>query len=425
VTPLAAGAPAQAPIDLRAANLETLAHVYQDLHSHPELAMEEQRTSAIAAGHLRGAGYEVHTGIGVTGVVGLLRRGEGPMVMLRADMDGLPVLEETGLPYASTQVIQRDDGELPTMHACGHDMHVAAMIGAAQELAVDSSWTGTLMVVFQPAEETGEGARAMLADGLFERFGRPGVVLGQHVTPLPAGYLGAHKGPAFAAADSIQMNIFGRGGHGSQPERTVDPILLAASIILRLHTLVAREVSAFETAVLTVGEIQSGSAPNIVPDTAEIRMSLRTYNPVVREQLLAAIERVAAGEAKAAGAPRLPELEFLQSFPVLINDPSATARTNQALQQLAGVQVIDPGALTSSEDIGEFAAAAGAPAVYWLLGGADPALSDGVQDAAALERIMANQPSNHSPHYAPVIDPTLAIGVAALVVAAKEWLGEV
>src|SRR5699024_7910963 len=263
----------------------------------------------------------------------------------------------------------------PTMHACGHDMHVAAMIGAAQELAVDSSWTGTLMVVFQPAEETGEGARAMLADGFFERFGRPDVVLGQHVTPLPAGYLGAHQGPAFAAADSIQMNIFGRGGHGSQPERTVDPILLAASIIVRLHTLVAREVSAFETAVLTMGEVQSGSAPDIVPDTAEIRMSLHTYNPVgreqlpaalergageaaalpmgevqsgsapdlvpataairmslhtynpvVREQLLAAIERVAAGEAKAAGAPRLPELEFLQSFPVLINDPSATAR---------------------------------------------------------------------------------------------------
>src|SRR5690625_2562662 len=240
--------------------------------------MEEQRTSAIAAGHLRGAGYDRKSGMGGTGVVGLLRGGEGPMVMLRADMDGLPVLEETGLPYASTQVIQRDDGELPTMHACGHDMHVAAMIGAAQELAVDSSWSGTLMVLFQPAEETGEGARAMLADGLFERFGRPDVVLGQHVTPLPAGYLGAHKGPAFAAADSIQMNIFGRGGHGSQPERTVDPILLAASIIMRLHTLVAREVSAFETAVLTVGEIQSGDRRSTRLNSSHVASSYAVFS---------------------------------------------------------------------------------------------------------------------------------------------------
>ncbi len=409
---------------LRAADVEILTHVYQDLHSHPELAMEEQRTSAIAADHLRSAGFEVTTGIGVTGVVGILRRGEGPTVMLRADMDGLPVREETGLPYASTQMVLSADGEVPTMHACGHDMHVTAMIGAAQELVADTSWAGTVMIVFQPAEETGEGARAMIADGIFEKFGKPDVVLGQHVTPLPAGFLGAHQGPAFAAADSIRIHIFGRGGHGSQPERAVDPILLTAQIVTRLHTIIPREVSAFETSVLTVGQVNAGSAPNIIPDSATITLSLRTYNPGVREQILAAIERVTAGEAQASGAPKRPELEFLQSFPVLINDPEATARTNLALAKVPGVQVIDPGALTGSEDVGEFATAAGAPGVYWLLGGADPTLAEGVKDGTELERIMSDHPSNHSPLYAPVIRPTLEIGVGALVAAAKEWLAE-
>lgn len=422
MTPLAAGVPTHVPMDLIAVDLHGLAQVYQDLHSHPELSMEEQRTSAIAAGHLRGAGYMVATGVGGTGVVGVMERGIGPTVLLRADMDGLPVLETTGLPYASTQVVQTADGEVPTMHACGHDMHVTAMIGAAQELAADSSWQGKLMVVFQPAEETGEGARAMIADGLFQRFGRPDVVLGQHVTSLPAGFVGAHQGPAFAAADSLRLRIFGRGGHGSEPERTVDPIVLTASIILRLHTIVSREISAFETAVLTVGQVQAGSAPNIIPDSAEVTMSLRTYNARVRETILAAIRRIARGEALAAGAEREPELEVEQSFPVLINDPVATARTNRALEQLPGVRVLDPGALTGSEDVGEFATAAEAPCAYWLLGGSDPALATGVRSAGALEEHMARLPSNHSPEFAPVIHPTLEIGIAALVAAAKEWL---
>lgn len=423
MTPLAAGAPAHNPIVLNACDLDVLSQVYQDLHAHPELAMEEQRTSAIAADHLRSAGFDVTTGVGITGVVGILRRGEGPTVLLRADMDGLPVREATGLPYASTHSVLREDGEVPTMHACGHDMHVAAMIGAAQELSVDSSWTGTVMIVFQPAEETGEGARAMIADGLYERFGRPDIVLGQHVTELPAGYVGAHQGPAFAAADSLRMRIFGRGGHGSQPERTVDPILLAAHIITRLNTIIPREISAFETAVLTVGQVHAGTAPNIIPDHCEITMTLRTYNAEVRARVLAAIERVGAGEAQAAGATRAPELEFLQSFPVLVNDPESTARTNRAFERIPGVQVIDPGALTGSEDVGEFATTAGVPGVYWLLGGADPAIADGVTTAAELERVMDSQPSNHSPYYAPVIRPTLDIGIASLVTAAKTWLG--
>lgn len=416
-------APATPAWPLRVADLDVLTHVYQDLHAHPELGMAEHRTAAIAADNLRGAGFEVTTGVGGTGVVGVLTRGEGPTVMLRADMDGLPVREATRLPYASTQVVQHEGAEVPTMHACGHDMHVAAMIGAAQELSGDSSWNGRLIIVFQPAEETGEGAAAMLADGLLERFGRPDVVLGQHVTPLPAGLLGAHPGPAFAAADSIRITVHGRGGHGSQPERTVDTIVLVASIITRLQAIIPREISAFETAVLTVGQVSAGSAPNIIPDTAELALTLRTYNPVVREQILAALERVVHGEARTAGAPKDPEIELVQSFPVLINDPEATARTHTALAGMAGVQVIDPGALTGSEDVGRFSDEAGCPGVYWLLGGADPALAEAADSVEALEQIMDDQPSNHSPLYAPVIHPTLGIGIGALIVAAKEWLG--
>ncbi|HLS02265.1 MAG TPA: amidohydrolase, partial [Beutenbergiaceae bacterium] len=351
-----------------------------------------------------------------------MRRGIGPTVMLRADMDGLPIREKTGLPYASTQVVQRDGGAIPTMHACGHDMHVTAMIGAAQELAADPTWEGTIMVVFQPGEETGEGARAMINDGVFERFAKPDVVLSQHVSPLPAGFIGAHQGPAFAAADSIKMKVFGTGGHGSQPERGVDVVLLAARLITHLHTIVPREVTAFETAVLTIGEINAGSSPNVIPETATITLTLHTFNPRVRTRLLQAIERVAHGNAAAAGALRMPEMDIIQSFPMLVNDPEATAQTNLALETLPGVEVLDPGALTNSEDVGEFSTAAGVPGVYWLLGGADPRLAEDLASASSIEDLLHSHPSNHSPYYAPVIHPTLGIGICALVAAAKAWL---
>lgn len=420
--PVAAITPPSAPLTLKAADLSTLSQVYQDLHAHPELSMEEHRTQAIATGHLRKAGFDVVTGVGGTGVVGMMRRGEGPTVMLRADMDGLPVKEKTGLPYASTQVVERGVNDIPTMHACGHDMHVTAMIGAAQELAVDHSWQGQLMIVFQPGEETGEGAKAMLADGLFERFAKPHVVLGQHVSPLPAGFLGAHQGPAFAAADSIQIKLFGTGGHGSQPERGVDVVLLAARLITHLHTIIPREVTAFETAVLSVGEVNAGTAPNIIPESATITLTLRTFSSRVRERLLDAIRRITFGNAQAAGATRLPEIDIIQSFPLLINDPEATAKTNLALESLPGVEVLDPGALTSSEDMGAFSVAADAPGVYWLLGGADPTLAEKLTTADNVEHLLENQPSNHSPYYAPIIHPTLGIGICALKTTAKTWL---
>lgn len=398
--------------------------IYRDLHSHPELSFQEHRTAGIVARHLRSAGIEVTEGVGGTGVVGVLARGAGPTVLLRADMDALPVREATGLPYASVALATAENGtEVPVMHACGHDMHTTALLGAARELAADASWSGTLLLVFQPAEEIGRGAQAMVDDGLFERFGTPDVVLGQHVAPLPAGAFGLRTGPAFAASDALRVSVHGRGGHGSRPETTVDPIVLAAAIVLRLQTVVSREIAGTETAVLTVGAIHAGDAANIIPDSAELRLSIRTFSPAVRTRVLAAVERILAGEAAAAGAPRAPEIEFLHSFPAVVNDAAAVERVRAALgAAVPAAAIVDPGTVTGSEDVGVLARAAGAPCAYWLLGGADPAV---FADCAGLEEIVARvaeQPSNHSPEYRPVIQPTLGLGIAALRAAALAWL---
>jgi amidohydrolase len=403
---------------------EQLAELYRWLHAHPELSEQEVETAAIMARSLAGLGYEVHTGIGGTGVVGLLTRGEGPRVLVRADMDGLPVAEDTGLSYASTaRAIGPEGQEVPVMHACGHDMHVSCLLGAAAQLAADPSWSGTLMLVGQPAEELGTGARAMVEDALYERFGRPDVVLGQHVAPLPAGYLGLHPGPAYASTDWLKVTLFGKGGHGSRPEACVDPIVMAAAVVLRLQTIVAREVAGGDSAVVTVGTLHAGTKMNVIPDTAELEVNVRSYDPHVRDRVVAAVERIIKAEAAASGAPREPQIVYAASLPYLYNDPDGSSRTGDALRAVVGERLIDPGAVTGSEDVGLFATAAGVPCVYWLLGGADPSAFAGAANAADMIRIMAGIPSNHSSGYAPVIEPTLSIGVAALVAAAKEWLG--
>ena len=405
------------------ATAETLAGLYRDLHANPELSFAEHRTADIVARSLEGLGFEVHTGIGGTGVVGLLRRGAGPTVLVRADMDGLPVAEATGLDYASTARGTDPAGnDVPVMHACGHDMHVTCLLGAAAALAADNSWTGCLMLVAQPAEELGTGARAMVADGLYDRLGRPDVVLGQHVGPMPAGLIGLHPGPAFATSDSIRVTLFGAGGHGSRPEACVDPIVMAAAVVLRLQTIVSREVAGSETAVVSVGTLHAGTKVNIIPDTAVLEINVRTYDERVREHVLAAIERIVRAEAAASNAPREPEVVLLDSFPALINDPAASTRTAAALRAVRAM-VIDPGPVTGSEDVGVFALEAGVPCVYWILGGADPAPFAGASTPEELLAVMGGIPSNHSPGYAPVIEPTISIGVAALVAAAKEWLG--
>lgn len=401
-----------------------LEDVYKDLHRHPELGFHEARTAGIVAERLRGLGFAVTEGVGKTGVVGIFERGEGPTVMMRADMDGLPVKEETGLPYASKATFTRDDGTAtPVMHACGHDMHTTALLGACEALVTDDSWHGRLMVVFQPNEEQGAGARAMLEDGLFERFGTPEVVLGQHVGPLPAGVIGLRPGPAFAASDAILIRIHGEGGHGSRPETTVDPIVLAASVVMRLQTVVSREVAASEMVVLTVGSINGGTAANIIPAEVELKLSVRTFDAEIRERVLQAIERIVRGEAAAAGVKREPEIDSLYSFPAVVNGPQASEITTRAFHRaMPGVAVINPGAVTGSEDVGLFARAAGVPIVYWLLGGADPALFAHVKSMEDLVHTLAKIPSNHSPEYAPLLEPTLGIGINALKAAALEWL---
>jgi amidohydrolase len=401
-----------------------LAGLYRDLHAHPELSFAETRTAGIVADRLTALGLEVTPGVGRTGVVGVLRNGPGPTIMLRADMDALPVLEQTGLPYASTARAAGADGEeVPVMHACGHDVHVTCLLGALDVLVADrDGWSGTVLAVFQPAEELYGGAGEMIADGLFDRFGTPDVVLGQHVGPFPAGMLGAHPGPAFAATDSLLVKLYGRGGHGSRPQTTIDTVVLAAATVLRLQTVVAREISGFETAVLTVGSMRAGHKDNIIPSEAELKLNIRSYSEPVRAALLAAVERIVRAEAAASGAERDPEVILLDdSYPVLVNDQDATERTNAAFRAVFGPErVVDPGALTGSEDFGLFGTAAGVPSCYWLLGGGDAEAWLKAEAAGTIDRDI---PSNHSPFFAPVIEPTLSTGVSALVVAALHWLG--
>jgi len=399
-----------------------LTEIYQDLHAHPELSFAEHRTAAIIAEHMRALGMEVTEGVGGTGVVGVLANGSGPIVGLRADIDALPVEEQTGLAYASTARGTDPDGfDVPVMHACGHDIHITCLLGALEQLVNDrEAWTGTVVAYFQPAEELGAGAQAMVDDGIAERFPKPSIVLGQHVSPLPAGWVSVHAGPAMAGADSMTVTVHGRGGHGSRPEATIDPVVTAAAITMRLQTVVSREVAAAQSVVVTVGAIQAGNKHNIIPDTATLMISVRSSEPQQRERVLAAIERIIRAEAQASGMTQEPTIDYPQSLPVLVNDPEATERTRAALSKALGNDaVIDFGAVTGSEDVGRIADGLGAPICYWLLGGGDPetvfaALASGDIDAL---------PSNHSSLFAPVMEPTIGTGVAALVSAAREWLG--
>jgi hippurate hydrolase len=403
------------------------ADLYRDLHANPELSFQETRTAGIVAVRMRDLGFDVREGVGRTGVVGVLANGEGPVVALRADMDGLPLEERSGLPYSSTvRGVDPEGREVPVMHGCGHDVHVTCLLAALTRLVAErGAWRGTLVAIFQPAEELGVGARTMVADGLWDRAPRPDVVLGQHVAVLPAGMIGIHPGPAYAGLDTVRVTLHGRGAHASMPETSVDPVVLAAAVVLRLQTIVAREVSGFDFAVVTVGRMWAGTKANIIPDDAELLISVRSYLPHVRERVLAAITRIARGEAEAAGAPQEPTVEIIETVAATVNDPAATERTMDALRAATGGRVGDPGAIPGSEDVGELAIAAGCPLVYWTLGGADPALfAEAGDDPAAIKRIAAGLPSNHSPKFAPVIEPTLSVGVDALVRAARAWLAE-
>jgi len=422
--------------------------VYIDLHRHPELSFQEHRTAAVIAEKLTELGIEFEAGIGGTGIAAVVRGGStgsptdaagsaqtavpepveghttgGPTVWLRADMDALPVAEQTGLDYASTARGTDPAGnDVPVMHACGHDMHVTCLLGALERLvATRSDWSGTVVAVFQPAEEYGAGARAMLDAGALDRFPKPDIVLGQHVTPLPAGVIGMRGGTQMAASDGLTVTLHGRGGHGSRPQSTVDPIVMAAATVMRLQTIASREVDPREVAVVTVGSIHAGLKNNIIPAEAKLELSLRYPDDALRDRVLAAVERIVHAEAAASGAERAPEIVTDHTLPPTINDPEATARLASVFRGAFGDdQVVDPGMFTGSEDVSWFARDAGVPLVFWFWGGADPQLFAAALAAGTIEHDI---PTNHSALFAPLIQPTLQRGVDALVLAAGEFLG--
>src|SRR5689334_4774518 len=410
--------PALAKLPTLLPDLEAL---YKDVHAHPELSMQETRTSNLAADRLRAAGYDVTTGVGKTGVVGLLRNGEGPTVMLRADMDALPVKEATGLPYASTVSATDASGKtVPVMHACGHDMHVTWLVGASTLLAhAREAWHGTLMAVFQPGEETAQGAQAMIDDGLFKRFPKPDVVLGQHVMPLSAGIIGSRAGVVTSAGDSLQIRLFGRGAHGSMPQASIDPVVMAAATVMRLQTIVSREVAPTDAVVVTIGALQAGTKENVIPDEAVIKLNVRTFDEQVRKRVLAAIERIVKAEADASGAPKPPEITTLDHYPLNMNDAVATSRVVEVFREhFPADRVEETAPTTASEDVGSFGAEWHVPAVFWFVGGTDPIL----YAKAKADGRLGELPTNHNPRFAPVIHPTLETGVETLVVAAQAWL---
>jgi amidohydrolase len=412
--------PALRNLDGMLLDLEAL---YKDVHSHPELSMQETRTAGLVADRLRAAGYEVTTGVGKTGVVGLLRNGEGPTVMLRADMDALPIQEATALPYASKATATDREGKtVPVSHMCGHDMHVTWLAGATKLMAAArTTWRGTLMAVFQPAEETGEGAQAMIDDGLFKRFPKPDVILGQHVMVGPSGTVAGRAGAITSAADSLQIRLFGRGAHGSMPQASIDPVVMAASTVLRLQTIVSREVAAAEAAVLTVGVLQAGTKENVIPDEAMIKLNVRTFDAGVRQRVLAAIERIANAEAAASGAPRPPEITTIDQYPLNVNNQDAAKQVADAFRGHFGAgRVRETGPAPASEDFGSFGSQWHVPSVFWFVGGTDPQTYAKAKEANKINEL----PVNHSPKFAPVLHPTLQTGVEALVVAARAWLPE-
>jgi amidohydrolase len=400
-----------------------LEDLYRDIHAHPELSLQERRTADLAATGLRTAGYEVTEGVGGTGVVGLLRNGDGPTVMLRADMDALPVREATRLPYASTVTTTDADGhETPVMHACGHDMHVTWLAGATALLARSrDAWRGTVLAVFQPAEETAQGAQAMIHDGLFDRFPKPDVILGQHVMPALAGEITYRTGTTQAAADSLEVRLFGRGAHGSMPEFSVDPVVMAAATVLRLQAIVSREIAASQAAVVTVGALQAGSKANVIPDDALLKINVRSFDEAVRSHVLDAITRIVNAEAAASGAPKPPRIATTEHYPLTVNDPDRTRRVVAALRGHFGDDHVHqlPAPISASEDFGSFGTEWGVPSVFWYVGGTDPGIYHAAERAG---RVAQDVPTNHNPAFAPVIHPTLETGIGAMVTAALDAL---
>lgn len=399
--------------------LPELKEIYKDIHRNPELSMQEFRTAKIAADYLTKYQFEVTTGIGVTGVVGMMKNGDGPTVMLRADMDALPVAEATGLDYASTVVARDEEAiEVGVSHVCGHDIHVTWLMGAARLFSEHKDqWKGTLMAVFQPGEEVGRGAQGMIDDGMMDRFPKPDIILGQHVMVGEAGTVGHRSGAILSAGNSLKVKLFGRGAHGSQPQTSIDPVIMAAATTMRLQTIISREVAPIENAVLTIGALQAGTKENIIPDDATLKLNIRTFNEGVRDHILSAVKRICCAECTASNSPRDPEFTDLDSYPLTENDEVATAKVAEAFDAQFGDKSHETKPASASEDFSVFGRNWKVPYVFWFVGGTDP--------KTYLDAVKNNQlnsiPSNHSPKFAPVIDPTLKTGLQAMMTAAVAW----
>src|SRR5580700_761533 len=420
VVSLGAVACAQTPTskEVEAAYPDALA-LYLDLHQNPELSSHETQTAAKLAGRLRGLGYEVTEHVGGTGIVAILKNGAGPTVMLRTELDALPVEEKTGLPYASTVHTKDDAGrDVPVMHACGHDLHMAAIFATAAIMARSKdTWHGTLMLIGQPAEETITGAKAMLDDGFLKRFPKPDVAVALHVgNGLPAGMVGITPGVYNTNADSLRITIYGKRGPGSAPQTAIDPIVIAARTILALQTIASREVAPGEMAVVTVGYILAGTKNNIIPDHAELGLTVRTRKAEVRKQVLGAITRITNAEAEAAGAPRQPSIEHYEATDLVYNDPALAQRLRGVLESALGKEnVVIEEPISPSEDFSYFVEQ-GIPGFYFSLGGAD---REKLAQAKATGTML---PSNHSPLFAPDVDPALRTGITAEVAVLRNLL---
>ena len=409
---------AEEPRQWSEAHMDELLSFYRDFHSHPELSFQEVNTAALLAGAWRDCGVEVTTGVGGHGIVGMIENGDGPVVMLRTDLDALPVIEQTGLPFASrVHTVNEDGGEVGVMHACGHDAHMTNLIGVACYLATNKLlWKGTVMLIGQPAEERGAGARAMLEDDLFERFPKPDFAIALHVSPtLATGQIGYRPGYTMANVDSVDITLYGKGGHGAYPHTTIDPVVEAAQLVLALQTIVSREIDPLSPAVITVGSIHGGTKNNIIGDTVKLQLTVRSFSDVVRQQLLTAIQHKAQAVASGAGAP-VPLVEIAKGTPALFNDPALSARLRPVFQdQIGSKNVVLSKQTMGGEDFSRFGKAGVPILMYWLGAVSQERLDE-------YEAAGEQPPSLHSHLFYPNVNAALVTGISTMSSAVLELL---
>lgn len=397
--------------------------LYRKIHQNPELSGKESDTANLVASELSRLGFETHTGIGGHGVVGVLENGTGPCVLLRSELDALPVKEQTGLSYASRKTMEDEHGESqPTMHACGHDMHIACLLAASDLLkAASKEWSGTLVSLFQPAEEGDGGARQMVEGGLYRIVPKPDILIAQHTGPLKAGVVAIRSGPVLASSDSFDIRVFGKGGHGGKPHLCIDPVLAACRIITDLQSITSREVRPGEVAVLTCGSIHGGSAANIIPDHVDFKVDIRTYSHDIRDQVVRAMKRIIKAGAQIAGMPQEPSIKLMSRTPLTENEPGSFARIIGEFGKYFGDSLWEDSRGTASEDFPDLAHPIGQPYLYWHIGSTEERLWDeagGQQGSLAPPTI----PGNHSSRFSPAIEPTLKTGTSALALAALTYL---